>query len=190
MNWSRVGAFVFALGLAAIARPQDASDVWVSPSHPVATGGAPGMQVKLLSANGKQKTYAVIFSKGDEAFSGLTDFAQKYNVTAAHFTAIGALDGADLAWFDPARKMYKKIPVSAQVEVVSMIGDIALYKGKPAVHTHMVVALPDGSTRGGHVLAAHVNPTLEVMMTVEPLALHKRLDRETDLTLIDPELQE
>jgi predicted DNA-binding protein with PD1-like motif len=163
---------------------------WVSPSHPIATGKAPSMKVQLISENGKQKTYAVIFSKGVEAFSGLTDFARQYNVTAAHFTAIGALNGADLAWFDPSRKMYKPISIQGQVEVLSMIGDIAIYKGKPAVHTHMVVGFPDGSTRGGHVLEAHVNPTLEVMVTVEPNAMHKRLDPATDLTLIDPTLIE
>lgn len=121
-----------------------------------------------------------------EAFSGLTDFARQYKVKATHFTANGALNGAKLAWFDPQRKMYKEIPVEGQVEVVSMIGDIALYKGQPAVHTLMVVCFPDGSTRGGHVLEAYVNPTLEVMVTVDPIALHKRFDPETDLTLIDP----
>jgi hypothetical protein len=164
--------------------------VWVAPAHPIPTGKAPGVKVQLLNTSGNRKTYAVIFSKGDEAFSGLTDFARQYNVTAAHFTAIGALKSAKLAWFDPTRKMYKQIPVESQVEVLSMIGDIALYKGKPAVHTHAVVGFPDGSTRGGHVLEAYVNPTLEVMVTVEPDAMHKRLDPETDLTLIDPGVKE
>jgi predicted DNA-binding protein with PD1-like motif len=99
---------------------------------------------------------------------------------------IGALNGATLAWFDPQRKMYRRIPIHDQVEVVSMIGDIALYQGNPAVRTHMVVGLPDGTTKGGHVLDAHVFPTREVMVTVDPIAMHKRLDPETDLTLIDP----
>jgi predicted DNA-binding protein with PD1-like motif len=165
-------------------------DAWVAPSHPIPTGKAPSMKVQLLSENGSQKSYAVIFYKGDEAFSGLTDFAKQYNITAAHFTAIGALNGATLAWFDPSRKMYKAIPIEGQVEVISMIGDIALYKGTPAVHTHMVVGLADGSTRGGHVLEAHVNPTLEVMVTVDGNPMHKRLDPETDLTLIDPGVHE
>ena len=71
----------------------------------------------------------MIFGKGDEAFSGLLDFAEKYHVTSAHFTAIGALSGATVAWFDPQRKMYKKIPIVGQVEVISMIGDIALLFG-------------------------------------------------------------
>ena len=69
-----------------------------------------------------------------------------------------------------------------------MIGDIALFNGKPVVHTHMVIGLPDGSAKAGHVLEAHVWPTLEVMVTVEPNAMRKRLDPETGLSLIDPSL--
>jgi hypothetical protein len=191
MKKSAVIGVLLAIGLSATAGAQAGNelagqDVWVSPPRSTATGMAPGMKVELLSAKGNRKTYAVIFSKGDEAFSGLTDFARQYHVTAAHFTAIGALESARLAWFDPTRKMYKQISIDSQVEVLSMIGDIALYKGKPAVHTHMVVGFPDGSTRGGHVLEAHVRPTLEVIVTVEPNAMHRRLDPETDLTLIDP----
>lgn len=145
------------------------------------------MKVKLLSDDKQTKEYAVIFSKGDEAFSGLLDFADKYGVKSAHFTAIGALQGAILAWFDPEKKMYREIPIDTQVEVLSMIGDIALYQGKPVVHTHMVVGLPDGTARGGHVIEAHVFPTLEVMVTVDPNAMQKQLDKETGLILIDPD---
>ena len=70
-----------------------------------------------------------------------------------------------------------------------MIGDIALYRGKPTVHTHMVVGRPDGTTRGGHVLEAYVSPTIEVMVAVDPVEMQKRLDPETDLSLIDPALK-
>jgi uncharacterized protein len=85
--------------------------------------------------------------------------------------------------------MYRKIPIQGQHEVIGMSGDIALYQGKPVVHTHMVVGYPDGTTRAGHVLNATVSPTLEVMLTVDPIAMHKRLDPDTDLTLIDPSLK-
>jgi predicted DNA-binding protein with PD1-like motif len=85
--------------------------------------------------------------------------------------------------------MFKKIPIDSQVEVVSMIGDIAIYQGKPVVHTHMVVATSDGTARGGHVLAAFVSPTLEVMVTVDPIAMQKRLDSDNGLTFIDPALR-
>ncbi|HEX4783881.1 MAG TPA: DUF296 domain-containing protein [Candidatus Sulfotelmatobacter sp.] len=85
--------------------------------------------------------------------------------------------------------MYKKIPINGQHEGIGMSGDIALYQGKPVVHTHMVVGSPDGTTRAGHILAAYVSPALEVMVTVDPIAMQKRLDPAADLTLIDPALK-
>jgi len=46
-------------------------------SQQIEKGKAPGMHVQLLSENHGRKEYAVIFSKGDEAFSGLNEFAEK-----------------------------------------------------------------------------------------------------------------
>ena len=77
-------------------------------SQPIEKGKAPGMQVQLLSENHGRKGYAVIFSKGDEAFSGLNEFADKFHVTTAHFSAIGALRGATLAWFHLSEKCTRR----------------------------------------------------------------------------------
>jgi uncharacterized protein len=186
----QLGYVLLWIGIATLlGHSQESAGDYVSPSKAVPMGKAPRMQVQLLSRGEPMQQYAVIFYQGDEAFSGLQEFAEKYQVTSAHFTAIGAVNGATLAWFDPQRKMYKKIPVQGQHEVIGMSGDIALYRGKPVVHTHMVVGYPDGSTRGGHLLGAYVSPTLEVMVTVDPIEMHKRFDPETDLTLIDPSLK-
>src|SRR5271169_5712263 len=183
----RLVCLLLLIGVAAVmVHSQQTAGEYVAPSEAVPRGKAPRMQVQLLNPGDQTKQYAVIFYQGDEAFSGLQEFAEKYHVTSAHFTAIGAVNGATLGWFDPQRKMYKKIPIDGQHEVIGMSGDIALYKRKPVVHTHMVVGGPDGTTRAGHVLSAYVSPTLEVMVTVDPVAMHKRFDPETDLTLIDP----
>jgi predicted DNA-binding protein with PD1-like motif len=152
----RIRYLLLFIGLAAIvAFLQENSSEYVAPSEAVPTGKAPKLQVQLLNPGAATKQYAVIFYQGDEAFSGLLEFAQKYHVSSAHFTAIGAVSGATLAWFDPQRKMYKKIPIVGQHEVIGMSGDIALYQGEPVVHAHMVVGSPDGTTHGGHVLAAY-----------------------------------
>ena len=187
---NRVGCLLLLLGVATVTGySQETTSDYVSPSEAVPRGNAPKMQVQLLNPGDQTKQYAVIFYEGDEAFSGLLEFAEKYHVTSAHFTAVGAVNGATLGWFDPQRKMYKKIRIEGQHEVIGMSGDIALYKGKPAVHTHLVVGSPDGTTQGGHLLDATVSPTLEVMVTVDPKAMQKRLDPATDLTLIDPVLK-
>src|ERR1700689_619775 len=107
------------------------------------------MQVQLLDRGEFRKNMRFSSSRGAKLFSGLLEFAEKYEVTSVHFAAVGALNGATLGWFDPQRKMYKKIPVVGQHEVVGMSGDIALYKGNPVVHTHMVVGNAEGTTVGG-----------------------------------------
>jgi predicted DNA-binding protein with PD1-like motif len=158
----------------------------ISPSHPIPSGLAPGMKVKLVSDHGGEKVYAVIFSRGDEVLSGLTDFASQYKVEAGHFTGIGAFSHATVGWLDLSRKMYRAIPVREQVECLSMIGDIATFNGKPVVHTHVVMGRGDGSTVGGHVWEAFANPTLEVFVSVDPIGLKKVPDDATGMKLIDP----
>jgi predicted DNA-binding protein with PD1-like motif len=186
----QLGYLLLWIGIATlVGHAQEAAGDYVAPSDAVPRGKAPRMQVQLLSRGAQAQQYAVILYQGDEAFSGLQEFAEKYHVTSAHFTAIGAVSSATLGWFDPQRKMYKKIPIEGQHEVIGMSGDIALYQGKPVIHTHMVVGSADGTTRCGHLLDAYVSPTLEVMVTVDPVAMHKRFDPETDLTLIDPSLK-
>ena len=177
---------ILIIGIASlVAYSRQPGAEYVSPSEAVPRGKVPNTKVQLLNPGEPTKQYAVIFYQGDEAFSGLP-FAEKYHVTSAHFTAIGALNGATLGYFDPERKMYKKIRINGQHEVIGMSGDIALYQGKPVVHTHMVVGNSDGTTRAGHVLEAYVSPTLEVMVTEDSVTMQKRFDPATDLTLIDP----
>lgn len=165
----------------------DESDAhYVAPSFKVELGKAPGMKSQLLSEEHGRKVYVIVFAKGDEVISGLNEFAQKNHVTSAHFTAIGSWSSATLGWFSSTRKMYKRIPIEEQVEVASMIGDIALLNTVPVVHSHVVVGLSDGTAKAGHILEAYVWPTLEVIVRVEPNAMYKRFDSETGLSLIDP----
>jgi uncharacterized protein len=155
----------FALFLVALTAPaffcvtlsaQLPDDLTISPSRPVPIGKAPGMQVKQIKDSTEEKVYAVVFHKGDDVLSGLTDFSIRYKVEDAHFTAIGAASSATLAWLDLSKKAYHRIPEPEQVEVLSMIGDIATFDGKPVVHTHVVLGRPDGSTVGGHVFELNV----------------------------------
>ena len=81
-------------------------------------------------------------------------------------------------------KDYQKIPVHEQVEVLSLVGDIALSKGEPQVHAHVVIGKADGTAHGGHLIEAHVRPTLEVILVEVPKHLQRQPDPETGLALI------
>jgi predicted DNA-binding protein with PD1-like motif len=144
------------------------------------------MEAKQIHEENGQKTFALVFDTGDEVIAGLSSFAAENDLNAASITAIGAFSDATLGYFDMERKEYKQIPVDEQVEVLSLIGDIAPKEnGEPQVHAHVVLGKSDGTTKGGHLLEAHVRPTLEVILTESPEHLRRRTDEETGLPLID-----
>lgn len=142
------------------------------------------MKSKLLSEHA-ERTFAIVFATGDEVAAGLLKFAEENDLSASHFTAIGAFERVTLGYFDWQLKDYRRIPVLEQVEVVSLIGDIALADGKPKVHAHVVVGKSDGTAHGGHLLEAYVRPTLEVVLVESPAHLRRRLDHDSGLALID-----
>jgi predicted DNA-binding protein with PD1-like motif len=143
------------------------------------------MRSRLIHSEGGEKTFVLVFDTGDEVVSGITTFARENDLDAASITAIGAFSGATLGYFDIVRKEYENIPIEEQVEVLSLIGDIALNEGEPELHAHVVLGRRDGTTRGGHLLEAHVRPTLEVILIESPDHLKKTTDEETGLALID-----
>jgi predicted DNA-binding protein with PD1-like motif len=159
---------------------------YINPARPIPTGKAPNMQVKLVKDTPEEKVYVVVFLKGDEVLSGLTDFAAKYKVTDAHFTGIGAISSATTAWLDLDKKMYHPTVTNEQVEVLSLIGDIATFNNKPVVHMHAVLGHKDGHTTGGHVWELNVNPTVEIFLTANTTPLNKRPDQTSGIKLIDP----
>jgi predicted DNA-binding protein with PD1-like motif len=151
-------------------------------------GSAPGMRVQRLSdPQDPVRRYAVVFAAGDDILGGLTDLALQEHLGASQITAIGGVLDATLGWYDRDRKLYRANLIDAQAEVTSLVGDIALREGLPVVHLHMNVALADGTVRGGHLLGAHVWPTLEVMVVDSPHALHKEHDDATGIDLIVPD---
>ena len=131
------------------------------------------------------RSYVLVFNTGDELAKGLKDFAPEQNFADASFKAIGALASVRLAWFNPETKRYQiSVDLKEQVELLSLIGDVAQHDGKPIVHAHAVVGRSDGSTAGGHLMEASVRPTCEVFLTESPMHLSKALDPDSGLVLI------
>ena len=143
------------------------------------------MKSKLIHE--RPRTYLLVFETGDEIASILKQFAINEHLSGSSFKAIGALSDAKVGWFNWETKKYETAAdIHEQVEVLSLIGDIALNNGKPEVHAHMVVGKRDGTAHGGHLQEAHVRPTLELVLTESPAELQKRHDPESGLPLIRP----
>jgi predicted DNA-binding protein with PD1-like motif len=146
------------------------------------------MQHRLLHDSDGQRTFAVVMERGDEAMKSLQRFAVAHRIAAAQITGIGAFSAVTILYFDWETKRYQPIPVNEQVEVASLIGDVAVApSGEPSIHIHLVVGRRDGSAMAGHLGEGHVRPTLELIVTESPVHLRKLKDRETGLALIRPE---
>lgn len=141
------------------------------------------MKYKLL--DNSTNTYAIILESGDHVMKTIQEFAKVHSLKASRFTGVGALSKATLGYFDYSIKDYKKIQVSEQVELLSMIGNISLFGDEPKVHAHVVLGKSDGAAVGGHLLTAVTHPTLEIILEEMPGYLQRRIDEETGLPLID-----
>lgn len=141
------------------------------------------MRSKQIAEN--PKTFVIILETGDEVLSSLKRIAKTEALAGSSFKAIGALSRVELGWFNWTTKRYESaVKLDEQVEMLSLIGDIALKDGEPQVHAHLVVGRADGSAHGGHLLSATVRPTCELILTESPQHLQKQIDPESGIALI------
>lgn len=144
------------------------------------------MDSKLIN-EGPERTWVLVFERGEEVMSALQTFVIEHAVHAARISAIGAFQHARLAWFDWDHKAYEPIEVDEQVEVLSLNGDVALDGVKPRLHVHTVLGRRGGVACGGHLVEATVRPTLEVLLIDSPSHLRRVFDAESGLALIRPD---
>lgn len=122
----------------------------------------------------------------DEIFpEKLLEFVGSEEIYNASFTGIGAFSRARLAYFDVETCRYADREVDDQVEVLSLVGNVARHSEQPLVHAHITLGRRDYTTLGGHLQEGSVRPTLELFLRVgeEPL------DRVTDAVYGLPTLE-
>ena len=131
------------------------------------------MKARRLDSSG---TFAVVFDIGDNLLEGLQQFFETERLITGTLYGIGGFQKAIVGYYDMNEKRYVPIEVDEQVEVVSFIGNVSAYEGRPRLHAHCTLGHRDGRTTGGHLLAATVCPTLELFVQQLPSQL-SRTDR-------------
>ena len=103
--------------------------------------------MKYRQIDQSPKTFILVFETGDELAKGLLQFATEQKLSAASFKAVGALSSVRLGWLNWESKKYEpSVVLDEQVELLSLIGDVALEGDKPVVHAHAVVGKKDGGS--------------------------------------------
>ncbi|HSG82420.1 MAG TPA: PPC domain-containing DNA-binding protein [Gemmatimonadota bacterium] len=109
-------------------------------------------------------TYIMRFEEGEVFPDRLLQFVADQGISAGSFTGIGALKQFEIAYFDIAQKEYLDRRFDEQVEVLALVGNVAMHEGDAVVHAHITVGRRDYAVLGGHLRSGVVRPTLEVTL--------------------------
>lgn len=140
-----------------------------------------------MSESDGRRTFVVALEVGEEVVSSVTQLAQDLSLCGSSMTGIGAFEHVRLGYFDWDRSDFRENLVDEQVELLSLVGNIAeADDGSPKLHAHVVVGRRDATTRGGHLIEAIVRPTLELVISESPEHLRRTHDENTGLVLIKP----
>jgi len=140
----------------------------------------------MEESNGR-RTFVVVLETGEEAVSSITGFARELSLDSSSVTAIGAFQRLRLGFFDYERSAFKENVIDEQVELLSLVGNIAdSEEGTPELHAHVVVGRAAATSRGGHLVEGVVRPTMELVIVEYPDHLQRRHDKNTGLALLKP----
>lgn len=134
----------------------------------------------------KQPSFHLLrFDREEELIASLQEYCQKETVPAASFQALGAAGELTLAYYNLTDKVYEDHDVKEDVEILSILGNIATMDEKIIIHAHGVFGKKDLQTIGGHIKKLIVSATCEVSLTLLPGILLRAYDKETGLNLLD-----
>jgi hypothetical protein len=126
------------------------------------------------------------FRVGDDVLDRLSQLARVNGITAASFTALGAVEKACVG-FLAENDEYSTVSYDGPLEVLSCVGNVSLKEGEPFIHAHIAIADKEGNAYGGHLMpGCIVSATFEVTLLVyEGMNLVRKLDSERKLFLLD-----
>lgn len=130
-------------------------------------------------------TYVLRFEEG-EVFPGeFLEFLSAHEVKRGSFTGIGALRRTCIAYFDIDKREYLDQEFDEQMEVLALVGNVALHEDEPLVHVHVTLGRRDYSVIGGHLREGIVRPTLEVTLHAGREPLQRAVDPKYGLPALD-----
>ena len=126
--------------------------------------------------------YVARLETGADWRAEIESLADAVDADAAWFTALGAVQDAELWFYDQTDCAYAPITFDEPLEVASCVGNVSLLDGDRFAHTHVVLSGPDGEAVAGHLNEATVWAG-EVQMRVFEEGLQREYDDTTELDL-------
>ncbi len=130
--------------------------------------------------------YVLRLDEGEEAIESLRRFLVDRDIMAGYLVGWGAFSRLKLAFYHPDRGEYIERTFNQQLEVASLLGNIACLNGEPAIHAHLTAGDEEFHTYSGHLVEGVARPMLEVFVTPLPGELHRIRSARTNLAVLEP----
>ncbi len=126
-------------------------------------------------------TIMVKLDDGDDLHSSIVRIAEKHRLhSGAIISGIGMLRDFEIGFFDG--KKYQDVRTAEPMELISMLGSIAMVDGVHSIHIHAAMAGPDHRMIGGHLHTATVCVLNEIVIhKFKELSLTREINERSGL---------
>jgi len=126
--------------------------------------------------------YLARLETGADWRAEIEELAADVDADAAWFAAMGAVQDAELWFYDQESCEYQSMTFDEPLEVASCVGNVSLLDGDRFAHTHAVLSRPSGQALAGHLDAGTVWAG-EVYLRAFEDELEREYDETTELDL-------
>jgi len=126
----------------------------------------------------------VRIDKGEEIIESLTRVCKDYDVKAGSMRGIGATNKVTIGLFDVDKKKYFSKELTGNYEIAPLVGNISRMNNEPYLHVHINVCDEHHHSFGGHLNAAIVSATCEIIIDCIDEDIIREFDEETGLNLL------
>lgn len=123
--------------------------------------------------------------KGEEIVDTVKQFCTQHNIKLASVSAIGAINKAKVGILMQESKEFRPKELSGSMEIVSLLGTVTQMKGEVYLHFHIALADSECNVFGGHLNAAWVGATCELVLDVVEGQVDRKFSEEIGLNLFD-----
>lgn len=130
-------------------------------------------------------TYVVRMEIGDDIPVEIMRLARDEKILLASVSGIGATDSFRTGVFDLEKKAYDEKTYTGNHEITALCGNITTMNEQAYVHLHINCAGADGKIVGGHLLAARVSLTAEIIVHCAEGSVDRVRDEELKINILD-----
>lgn len=127
--------------------------------------------------------FVLRLDRGEEIIETLKSFCTDQQIKLGWIHGIGAVNKITVGLFDTDSKEYHSSELTGHFEITNLSGNISTMKDETYLHLHINVADEKHKTYGGHLNAATISATGEIIIEAMDGEIDRQFSEEIGLNL-------